>query len=132
MWRAELPNEVGAYQKLEQDADNVYVLAQGRALGFNVASGRRLWATNEFRSVPPFKLLRGLVLTANSGTPLEWRDPFSGEVIAPWEKENRTYASNAELVGDKVLIEVRDLDDKGDGLRLVKLPDAVTKRFKVR
>jgi hypothetical protein len=35
-------------------------------------------------------------------------------------------------VGDKVLIEVRDLDDKGDGLRLVKLPDAVTKRFKVR
>ncbi len=132
LWRAELPNEVGAYQKLEQDADNVYVLAQGRALGFNVASGRRLWATNEFRSVPPFKLLRGLVLTANSGTPLEWRDPFSGEVIAPWEKENRTYASNAELVGDKVLIEVRDLDDKGDGLRLVKLPDAVTKRFKVR
>jgi outer membrane protein assembly factor BamB len=132
LWRAELPNEMGAYQELEQDADNVYVLAQGRALAFNVASGERLWATNEFRSFPPFKLLRGLVLTANSATPLEWRDRFSGEVIAPWEKENRTYASNAELVGDKVLIELRDLDDKGDGLRLVELPDAVTKRFKVR
>ena len=132
LWRADLPKEVGAYNQLEQDAENVYVLAQGRALAFDVASGKRLWATNEFRSFPPFKLLRGLVLTSNSGTPLEWRDPFSGEVIAPWEEEDRSYASNAELVGDKVLIEVRHLDDKGDGLRLVKLPDAVTKRFKVR
>lgn len=132
LWRAELPNELGAYQQLEQDARNVYVLAQGRALAFDVASGKRLWATNEFRSFPPFKLLRGLVLTRNSGTPLEWRDPFSGEVIAPWGKENRSYASNAGIVGDKVLVEVRDLDDKGDGLRLVKLPRAVTKRLRIR
>jgi hypothetical protein len=132
LWRTELPNEVGAYQQLEQDERNVYVLAQGRALAFDVASGKRLWATNEFRSFPPFKLLRGLVLTANSGTPLEWRDPFLGEVIAPWQKENRNYASNAELVGDGVLVEVRYLDDKGDGLRLVKLPDAVRKLFKGR
>jgi hypothetical protein len=132
LWRAELPNELGAYQQLEQDARNVYVLAQGRALAFDVASGKRLWATNEFRSFPPFKLLCGLLLTRNSGTPLEWRDPFSGEVIAPGEKENRSYASNAEIVGDKLLIEVRDLDDKGDGLRLVKLPDAVTKRLRTR
>jgi hypothetical protein len=132
LWRAELPNELGAYQQLEQDERNVYVLAQGRALAFDVASGKRLWATNEFRSFPPFKLLRGLVLTRNSGTPLEWRDPFSGEVVAPWERENRSYASNAEVVGDNVLIEVRDLDDKGDGLRLVKLPDSVTKRLRLR
>jgi outer membrane protein assembly factor BamB len=132
LWRAELPNELGAYQQLEQDDGNVYVLAQGRALAFDVASGKRLWATNEFRSFPPFKLRRGAVLTRNSGTPLEWRDPFSGEVIAPGEKENRSYASNAEIVGDKLLIEVRDLDDKGDGLRLVKLPDTVTKRLRAR
>lgn len=132
LWHAELPNESGAYKELEQDADNVYVLAQGRALAFNVASGKRLWATNEFRSFPPFKLMRGLVLTQNSGTPLEWRDPVSGEVLASWERDNRTYASNAELVGDKVLIEVRDLDDKGDGLRLVKLPAAITRRLEVR
>jgi hypothetical protein len=131
-WRAELTNELGAYPQSEQDARTVYVLAQGRALAFDVASEKRLWATNEFRSYPPFKLLRGLVLTRDSGTPLEWRDPFSGEVIAPWEKENRSYASNAEIVGDKVLIEVRDLDDKGDGLRLVKVPDAVTKRLRAR
>jgi outer membrane protein assembly factor BamB len=132
LWHAELPNEAGAYKELEQDAENVYVLAQGRALAFNVASGKRLWATNEFRSFPPFKLLRGLVLTQDSGTPLEWRDPVSGEVLASWERDNRTYASNAELVGDKVLIEVRDLGDKGDGLRLVKLPAAITRRFEVR
>ena len=59
-------------------------------------------------------------------------DFFKGEVIAPWDKENRSYATNAEIVGDKLLVEVRDLDDKGDGLRLVKVPDAVTKRFRVR
>ena len=106
LWRAELPTGLGAYQQLEQDATNVYVLAQGRALAFDVASGKRLWATNAFRSSPPFKLLRGLVLTRNSGTPLEWRDPSSGEVISPWEKERRSYASNAEIVGDNMLIEV--------------------------
>jgi outer membrane protein assembly factor BamB len=132
LWRAELPNESGAYKEIQQDADNVYVLAQGRALAFDVSSGKRLWATNEFRSFPPFKLLRGLVLTQNSGTPLEWRDRVSGEVLASWERGNRTYASNAELVGDKLLIEIRDLDDKGDGLRLVNLPAEITKRFEAR
>jgi outer membrane protein assembly factor BamB len=40
LWRAYLPNEVGAYNRLEQDEDNVYALAQGRALAFNVATGR--------------------------------------------------------------------------------------------
>lgn len=101
-------------------------------MGWNVASGTRLrlWASNEFRGFPPFTLLRGLVLTANSGTPLEWRDAFSGEVIAPWDKDDRSYATNAEIVGDTLLVEVGDLDDKGDGLRLVKLPDAVMKLFK--
>ncbi len=131
LWRADLPNESGGYW-LEQGAENVYVLAQGRALAFDVASGKRLWVTNEFRSFPPFMLLRGLVLTRNSGTPLEWRDPLSGEVIAPWNKQDHSYATNAEIVGDKLLVEVGDLDEKGDGLKLVKLPDAVTKRFRVR
>jgi len=36
------------------------------------------------------------------------------------------------LVGDKLLIEIRDLDDKGDGLRLVKLPAEITKHFEAR
>jgi hypothetical protein len=101
-------------------------------LGFNVASGRRLWATNEFRSFPPFKLLRGLVLTRDSG-PLEWRDRFSGEVIAPWDAQSRSYATNAQIVGDdRLLLEVRGPDDEGDGLRLVKLPDALMRLFKDR
>jgi outer membrane protein assembly factor BamB len=132
LWRADLPYELGGYSDLAQDADNVYVLAQGRALGFNVASGRRLWATNEFRSFPPFKLLRGLVLTRDSG-PLEWRDRFSGEVIAPWDAQSRSYATNAQIVGDdRLLLEVRGPDDEGDGLRLVKLPDALMRLFKDR
>jgi len=126
LWRAELPNELGGYQQLEQDEENVYVLAQGRALAFNVASGKRLWATNEFRSFAPFKLLLGVLLTQNSDFALEWRDRSSGEVIAAWEKQNGSDAANAEVVGNDVLVEVHDINDRTEGLRLVKFPDAVT------
>ena len=48
LWKADLPNEVGAYQALEQDADNVYVLGQGRALAFRIADGKRLWARDNW------------------------------------------------------------------------------------
>jgi outer membrane protein assembly factor BamB len=131
LWRADLPNEVAGYDRLEQDGENVYVLGWGRALAFNVATGKRLWATNELRS-SPFKLLWGMILTSKPGTALEWRSLSSGEVIAAWEKPNGDYASNAEIVGDNVLVEVSDLNNRGDGLRLVKFPDGVKQRLGVR
>ena len=52
LWRADLPNEVGAYNRLEQDEDNVYVLAQGRALAFNVVTTGTTATT--WSSVTPF------------------------------------------------------------------------------
>lgn len=132
LWRAELPNEVGGYGNLEQDAENVYVLGQGRTLAFDVATGKRVWANNEFRSFAPFQLLRGIVLASDVRTGLEWRDASSGEVIARLEKQNGSYARNAEIVGDNVLIEVGYFDNGGDGLRLVKFPDEVKQRLRVR
>jgi hypothetical protein len=69
-------------QRARAGAGNVYVLAQGRALAFNIADGKRLWATNEFRSGAFFKSFGRAALTRNENFELEWRDPLSGEVIA--------------------------------------------------
>ena len=132
LWRADLPDERGAYNTLVQDEEHVYVLAQGRALAFDVTTGKRLWATNEFRSFAPFRLLRGVVLTRDSGTGLEWREPSSGEVIAPAEKQQGRFASDIRIVGDNVLIAVTGLNDRGDGLRLIRFPDAVKQRLRNR
>jgi outer membrane protein assembly factor BamB len=130
-WRAELPKEIGSYHELQQDAENVYVQAQGRALAFNIRSGKRLWATNEFRSFGPFKIFGRAALTRNDDFELEWRDPSSGEVVAQWGKRvrgDRTLFSNATLVGNSVLMEIGG--DQGDGLRLLKLPDVIQRRLR--
>jgi outer membrane protein assembly factor BamB len=79
-WRADLPSDSVAYDSLEQDDENVSVLSQHRALAFNVATGKRLWATNEFRSFASFKSFGHVILTRGDRT-FEWRDPSSGEVI---------------------------------------------------
>jgi hypothetical protein len=130
-WRAELPKETGSYHELLQDDENVYIQAQGRALAFNIRSGKRLWATNEFRSFGFFKVFGRAALTRNDNFELEWRDPSSGEVFAQWGKRvrgDRSLFSNATLVGNNVLMEIGG--DQGDGLRLLKVPDVIQRRLK--
>lgn len=129
LWRADLPDETGSYNHLEQDGENIYVLAQGRTLAFNVATGSRLWATDEFTSFGFFKTFGRAALTRNSDFDLEWRDPLSGEVIGLWEKRNGDFASGVEMVGDNILVEVRDSNNRGDGLRLLKVPNALKQQF---
>jgi outer membrane protein assembly factor BamB len=128
LWRVDLPNEIGAYKKLEHDADNVYVLAQGRALAFNIADGKRLWATNEFTSGAFFKSAGRAALTRNENFELEWRDPSSGEVIARWGTRERGFVGGAAFLRETVLVETRG-SDQGDGLRLLRLPNTIAERL---
>jgi outer membrane protein assembly factor BamB len=131
LWRADLPNESGAYNGLEQDGENVYVLAQGRALAFNVATGNRLWATDEFTSFAFFKVLGRTALTRNEDFDLEWREASSGEAIAVWGKRDSDFASNVVIAGENVLVEISDTTHRGDGLRLLRVPDALKQRLNV-
>ena len=132
LWRADLPNELGAYNTLEQDADNVYVLAQGRALAFDLATGKRRWASNEFRGFAFFKVAGRIVVTTSFEADLEWRDASSGEVIAVVKKLDGVYAANAMVLDGSVLVETRDANDGGDGLRLLRLPESVKHRLTPR
>ena len=132
LWRADLPSELGAYNGLQQDGENVYVLAQGRALAFKVATGRRLWATDEFTSFAFFKIFGRVALTRNGHFDLEWRDASSGEVIALWGKRDDGYASDVVMAGENVLVETSDISHRGDGLRLLKVPDALKERLSIR
>lgn len=132
LWRADLPNETGAYNGLEQDGENVYVLAQGRELAFNVATGSRLWATDEFTSFAFFKTFGRTAVTRNGDFDLEWRDASSGEVIGIWGKRDGGFASNVVMVGENVLVEINDSNGRGDGLRLLRVPDALKQRIKIR
>jgi outer membrane protein assembly factor BamB len=129
LWRADLPNELGAYNGLEQDGENVFVLAQGRALAFNVATGSRLWATDEFTSFAFFKTFGRAAVTRNGHFDLEWRNPSSGEVIAIWGKRDGGFASNVVMAGENVLVEISDNSHRGDGLRLLRVPDALKQRL---
>jgi PQQ-like domain len=129
LWRADLPNELGGYNGLEQDGENVYVLAQDHALAFNVATGSRLWATDEFTSFTFFKVFGRAAVTRNGHFDLEWRDALSGEVIAVWGKRDGGFASNAVMAGENVLVEISDISHRGDGLRLLKIPDALKQRL---
>ena len=132
LWRADLPNEVGAYHTLEQDADNVYVLAQGRALAFNLATGERRWASNEFRSFAFFKVFGRAVVTHSIESDLEWRDPSSGEVIAVLKRRDGAYAANAVVLDAAVLVETRDGGNGSARLRLLRLPESVKHRLTPR
>jgi outer membrane protein assembly factor BamB len=129
LWRADLPNELGGYYGLEQDGENVYVLAQGRALAFNVATGSRQWATDEFTSFAFFKIFGRAAVTRNVHFDLEWRDPSSGEVIAVWGKRDGGYASNVVMAGGNVLVEISDSGHRGSGLRLLRVPDLLKPRL---
>jgi len=129
LWRTDLPNEMGAYNGLEQDGENVYVLAQGRALAFNAATGRRLWATDEFTSFAFFKTFGRAAVTRNGHFDLEWRDVSSGEVIGLWGKLDGGFASNVVIAGDDVLVETTDISHRGDGLCLLKVPDTLKARI---
>lgn len=132
LWRADLPDELGGYNGLEQDGENVYVFAQGRALAFNVATGSRLWATDEFTSFGFFKIFGRAALTRNGHFDLEWRDVSSGEVIAVLGKRDGGFASNVVIAGENVLVETSDTSQRGAGLRLLKVPDALKKRLSSR
>ncbi len=131
-WHADLPDEVGAYGELEQGGDNIYVLAQGRALAFNVATGNRLWATNEFTSAAFFQPSGRAALTRNGHFDLECRDASSGEVIGVWGKRDGGFASNVVMIGENVLVEISDSNNRGDGLRLLRVPDTLKQRLSVR
>ena len=131
LWRADLPDEMGAYNGLEQDGENVYVLAQGRALAFKVATGSRLWATDEFTSFAFFKTFGRTALTRNGDFNLEWRDPSSGEAIGVWGKRDGGFASDVVMVGENVLVEISDSSHRGDGLRLLRVPDALKQRLRI-
>ena len=122
LWRADLPDEMGAYNGLEQDGENLYVLAQGRALAFNPREWNRQWATNEFTSFAFFKSVGRTALTRNSDFDLEWRDPSSGEAIGVWGKGDSGFALHVVMVGENVLVEVSDSSHRGDGLRLLRVP----------
>jgi hypothetical protein len=132
LWRADLPNEVGAYHTLEQDADSVYVLAQGRALAFDLATGKRRWATNEFRSFAFFKIVGRAAVTDSFESDLEWRDPSSGEVIAFLKRRDGVFAANAVVLDETVLVETRETGNERDGLRLLRLPESVKHRLTPR
>ena len=41
-WRAELPDEVTGFKSMQQDAERVYVMSSGRAMAFELATGRRI------------------------------------------------------------------------------------------
>jgi len=105
------------------------VLAQGRALAFNVATGSRLWATDEFRSFAFFKTFGRAAVTRNGHFDLEWRDASSGEVIAIWGKRDGGFASNVVMAGENVLVEISNNSHRGDGLRLLRVPDALKQRL---
>ena len=131
LWRAELPND-GAYWNLEQDAANVYVLAQGRALAFNVASGNRLWATNEFTGGALFKIFGRAAVARNGHFDLEWRDASSGEVIAVWGERGGGFASKAVMAVGNILIGTQGSGGLGDGVRLLRVPDRLKERLRPR
>jgi len=132
LWRADLPNETGAYNGLEQDGENIYILAQGRSLAFNVATGSRLWATDEFTSFAFFKTFGRTALTRNSDFDLEWRDSSSGEAVGVWGKRDGGFASDVVVAGENVLVEISDSNGRGDGLLLLRVPDALKQRLSVR
>jgi outer membrane protein assembly factor BamB len=132
LWRVDLPDETGAYRELVQDGENVYVLGQSRALAFNVATGSRLWATDESTSGAFFKIFGRAAVTRNEHFDLEWRDKLSGEAIAVWGKRDGGFASNAVMVGEDLLVEISDSNDRGDGLHLLRVTDVLKQRFSVR
>jgi outer membrane protein assembly factor BamB len=132
LWRADLPNKSGGYNQLVQDAENVYVLAWGHALAFNVATGKRLWATDEFTSGAFFKVFGQSAVTRNGHFDLEWRDALSDEVIAVWGKRDGGFASNAVMAGENVLVKISNSGRRGDGLRLLRVPDALKQRIRPR
>jgi len=130
LWRTDLPDEATGYG-LEQDGGNVYVLTWGRALAFSVDDGKLLWATNEFTSDAFFKTFGRAAVTRNENFDLEWRDALSGEVIGLWGKREGGFASEVVTAGGNVLVEISDSNGRGDGLRLLRVPDALKQRLNV-
>jgi outer membrane protein assembly factor BamB len=130
LWRTDLPDEPTGYG-LEQDGGNVYVLTWGRALAFSVDDGKLLWATNEFTSDAFFKTFGRAAVTRNENFDLEWRDALSGEVIGLWGKREGGFASEVVMAVGNVLVEISDSNGRGDGLRLLRVPDALKQRLNV-
>jgi outer membrane protein assembly factor BamB len=131
LWRTDLPNETGGFGRLEQDGKNVYVLAQGGALAFDIASGKRLWATDEFTSGAFFNSFGRAALTRNFHFELEWRDTASGEIIGIWGTREHRFAGNAVFIGEAILVETRGRDQE-DGLRLMRVPETIARRLTAR
>jgi len=63
----------------------------------------------------------------NSHFAVEWRDPQSGEVIAEWTRDGGLN-DDPVLTSAGLLMRFRT-DAKGDGLRLVKISDAIRQRI---
>jgi len=53
-------------------------------------------------------------------------------VIAVWGKRDGGFASNVVMAGENVLVETTDISHRGDGLRLLKVLDALKQRLSIR
>ncbi|MFY9906193.1 MAG: hypothetical protein WBX02_10115 [Terriglobales bacterium] len=71
-------------------------------------------------------------MTRNGDFDLEWRDPSSGEVIGVWGKRDADFASDVVMTGANVLVVISDSNHRGDGLRLLRVPDALKQRLNTR
>ena len=50
-------------------------------------------------------------------------------MIAIWGKRDGGFASNVVMAGENVLVEISDNSQRGDGLRLLRVPDALKQRL---
>jgi len=67
---------------------------------------------------------------SSSARNVSWqRDASSGEVIAIWGKRDGGFASNVVMAGENVLVEISNNSHRGDGLRLLRVPDALKQRL---
>ena len=129
LWRADLPMSWADITGLSRTARTSTFSHRAAHWPSTRPTGSRLWATDEFTSFAFFKIFGRAVLTRNGHFDLEWRDMSSGEVIAVWGKRDGGFASNVVLAGENVLVETRDISQRSDGLRLLKVPAALKKRL---
>jgi hypothetical protein len=134
VWRAPLPKDASGYALTVADGA-VFVTTWDRQLGFDLASGRRLWATNEFNNLAYVIPAGPLFLTQGSTFVPEWRDVRTGEVVSTYPSD-RTSLRRPVRAGDRLLFEVSDIPGadtttwtNGEGLRLLQIPGQVRLRL---
>jgi len=92
----------------------VFVTSWERQLGFDLVSGRRSWATNEFNNVTYVRPSSQVFLTQGSRFVPERRDVRTRQVIATYPTE-RVRLREPVVLGDDGLFQARDIPDTGSG-----------------